>query len=48
MSEEYIQKLRAYALELWEQDNDPDGDGKECFVDGFIEGVFAIKEEKIA
>jgi hypothetical protein len=45
--EEYIQGLRQHALNLWEVDNDPDGVGKECFVDGFIEGVFAQQEEKV-
>jgi hypothetical protein len=45
--DEYIQELRQHALKLWEKDNDPDGDGKECFVDGFIEGVLAQQEEKV-
>jgi hypothetical protein len=46
-SNEYIQELRQYALKLWEKDNDPVGIGKECFVDGFIEGVLAREENAI-
>jgi hypothetical protein len=45
--DEYIQELRAHALKLWEKDNDPVGIGKECFVDGFIEGVLAREEELV-
>lgn len=45
--EDYIQELRRHALNLWEKDNDPDGDGRECFVDGFIEGVLAREEELV-
>lgn len=45
--EEYLQELRQHALKLWEKDNDPVGVGKECFVDGFIEGVLAREEELI-
>jgi len=45
--EGYLQELRQHALKLWEKDNDPVGVGKECFVDGFIEGVLAREEESV-
>jgi hypothetical protein len=45
--DEYIQELREHALRLWEKDYAHCEEGKEYFVDGFIEGVLAREEELV-
>jgi hypothetical protein len=40
-----IKRLEAYATELYLKDHDPVDDGLDQFVEGFIEGVFAQREE---
>jgi hypothetical protein len=45
--EDYIQELREHALKLWEKGYAHCAEGKEYFVDGFIEGVTAQQEERV-
>jgi hypothetical protein len=40
-----IKRLEEYATNLYLKDHDPVDDGLGQFIEGFIEGVFAQKEE---